>query len=273
MLQENFKQPLITVITVCYNSSKTIEATLKSVLAQTYQNYEYLIIDGASTDDTLQIVASYEEAFGGRLHVTSEKDSGIYNAMNKGIRKSRGAMVGILNSDDFYSPNTLELVARRYEQEQYPLLVINGDMIRVTEDGEEICRYWFRQEHIDKKCCFGHPSMFAAKAVYDKIGLYDESYKLAADGEWQFRAHEDPQVRYVLCGEVFNHMREGGASDDPKYRWKWFRERARMKMEHNRGSALQIYCQELKSMLRLCVKGALPKSWNVAVYRWLYRKK
>jgi len=271
MSAEQYKNPLITVITVCYNSGKTIEATLKSVLAQTYQNYEYLIIDGASTDETLKIVASYEEAFGGRLHVTSEKDSGIYNAMNKGIQKSRGAMIGILNSDDFYSPNTLELVAQRYEQEQYPLLVVNGDMIRVAENGEEICRYRFRQEFVDKKYCFGHPSMFAAKAVYDKIGLYDESYKLAADGEWQYRAHEDPQVRYVLCSEVFNHMREGGASDNPKYRWKWFRERVRMKQEHERGSMLVIYWQEFKSVLRTDIKGLLPQGWNKAVYRWLHR--
>ena len=273
MLQEKLKEPLITVITVCYNSGRTIEATLKSVLAQTYQNYEYLIIDGASTDDTLKIVSSYEAAFGGRLHVTSEKDSGIYNAMNKGIKQSRGIMIGILNSDDYYSPNTLELVARRYEQEQYPLLVINGDMIRVAEDGEEICRYHFTQKHVDGRQCFGHPSMFAAKAVYDKIGLYDESYKLAADGEWQYRAHEDPEVRYVLCNEVFNHMREGGASDNPKYRWKWFRERSRMKKEHHRGSMPVIYWQEFKSVLRTDIKRMLPKRCNMAVYRWLHRGK
>ena len=271
MSAKQYKGPLLTVITVCYNSGKTIGTTLKSVLAQTYQNYEYLIIDGASTDDTLQIISSYEPAFEGKLHVTSEKDSGIYNAMNKGIRRANGVMIGILNSDDFYSPNTLELVAERYEQEQYPLLIINGDVIRVAENGDEICRYRFRQKQVDRKSCFGHPSMFAAKTVYDKIGLYDESYKLAADGEWQYRAHEDPQVRYVLCGEVFNHMREGGATDNPKYRWKWFRERVRMKKAYHKAPTCVIYWQEFKSVLRTDIKNLFPKRWNNRIYRWLHR--
>lgn len=71
--------------------------------------------------------------------------------------------------------------------------------------------YTFNNEQVKKKQCFGHPSMFAAKSVYDKIGLYDESYRFAADGEWQYRAHEDPAIKYVLCHKVFNHMREGGA--------------------------------------------------------------
>ncbi len=267
-----YKDPLISVITVCYNSAKTIEATLQSVLAQTYENYEYLIIDGKSTDNTLEIIERYRGAFGDRLRVVSEKDTGIYNAMNKGIRLAKGAMIGIINSDDYYAPDTLSMVAQRYEQEQYPLLVVNGDMVRVSETGETIYVYHFHERQVDAKSCFGHPSMFAAKAVYDKIGLYDESYKLAADGDWQYRAHEDPEVRYVLTHQVFNHMREGGASDNPKYRWKWFRERSRMKKEHNRGPLWKIYWQEFKSVIRTDIKAIMPDNMKSALYRMRYRK-
>ena len=269
----NFKNPLISVVTVCYNSAKTIEPTIKSVLAQTYQNYEYLIIDGCSTDNTLEIVEKYRSEFGDRLRVVSEKDTGIYNAMNKGVLKSKGVLIGLLNSDDYYSPDTLKLVAEKYEEEQYPLIVINGDMVRISEMGEEVFRYRFNEENVKRKQCFGHPSMFAARAVYDKIGLYDESYKLAADGDWQYRAHDDDEVKYVLCHEVFNHMREGGASDNPKYRWVWFKELSRMKKAHNKGNILSIYWQEFKSVLRTDIKYIVPKSLNKKLYSIRYRKK
>lgn len=270
-MNNGYQKPLISVITVCYNSVSTIENTLKSILAQTYENYEYWIIDGLSTDGTVELIKSYEPQFHGRLRVISEKDSGIYNAMNKGIRHCQGQMIGILNSDDYYAPNTLELVAQRYEKEQYPLLIINGDMVRVSETGEFIYRYHFTEENIKRKQCFGHPSMFAAKAVYNKIGLYDESYKLAADGDWQYRAHEDEMVRYVLCPEVFNHMREGGASDNPKYRWKWFRERVRMKKEHHRAPLAKIYWQELKSVIRTDIKAIVPDNMKTFLYKRRYK--
>ena len=267
----NYDNPLITVVTACYNSAATIEITLKSVLAQTYQNYEYLIIDGRSTDNTLEIIEQYRERFGDKLRVISEKDTGIYNAMNKGVKNSRGEIIGILNSDDYYSETALESVAARYARERYPYIVINGDMIRVSESGEEIVRYSFKESQVERKACFGHPAMFAASAVYEKIGLYDESYKLAADGEWQYRAHEDPEVRYVLTHEVYNHMREGGASDNPKYRWRWFRERSRMKIEHKRGSKLKIYWQELKSVIRTDIKNIIPKGLSKKLYERKYR--
>ena len=267
----NYDNPLITVVTACYNSAATIEVTLKSVLAQTYQNYEYLIIDGKSTDNTLAIVERYRDKFGDKLRVISEKDTGIYNAMNKGVKNSRGEIVGILNSDDFYSETALESVAARYAKERYPYIVINGDMIRVSSSGEEIVRCRFKEKLVEMKTCFGHPSMFAAKAVYDKIGLYDESYRLAADGEWQYRAHDDDDVRYVLTHEVYNHMREGGASDNPKYRWMWFKERVRMKKAHNKAPMLIIYWQEFKSVIRTDLKNILPKGLIKKLYERKYR--
>ena len=272
MKKESFSHPLISVVTVCYNSAKTISVTLESILNQTYDNYEYFIVDGESNDNTLEIIKKYEPYFKGKLHYISEKDTGIYNAMNKGIIGSQGALIGILNSDDYYSPNTLELVAQKYEAESYPLLVINGDMRRDSESGEGIYHYKFTDKLIEQKQCFGHPAMFAAKAVYEKIGLYDETYRLAADGEWQYRAHEDRNVRYVLCHEVFNYMREGGASDNPKYRWKWFSERSRMMLSHNRGKKLKIYWIEFKKVIITDIKAIIPNRYKSKMYKIRYKR-
>lgn len=252
--------PLISIVTVCLNSGKTIRTTIESVLNQTYQNYEYIIKDGGSKDNTLEIAKEYEDIFAGRLHIIQQKDKCMYEAMNQGIGVCSGELIGIINSDDYYSPDTLEKVAKVYENSETELLVVIGDMERVSNEGELIYRYRFTQDMVDRKSCFGHPSMFAAKAVYDRIGLYDTSYSLAADGDWQYRAMEDDEVQVVLIPSVFNHMREGGASDNPKYRWKWFRERSRMQIEHHRGSKMTIYFKELKKVIKTDIKSILPKA-------------
>ena len=266
-------RPEFTLVTVCLNSEKTIRTTIESVLSQTFRDYEYIIKDGGSSDGTLGIAEEYVEAFGGRLRVISEKDGGIYEAMNQGVAAASGKMIGIINSDDYYSPDTLEKV---YEvcgkNADTDLLVVIGDMERVTADGEVIYHYRFDDSMVERKECFGHPSMFAAKAVYDRIGLYDTTYKLAADGDWQFRAMEDEQVRVVLCPHVLNHMREGGASDLRKYRWKWFSERSRMRLAHSKGSAAKIYGTELKKVIVCDVKSLLPEKAKGRLYRYRYRK-
>lgn len=114
-MSDNYK---VSIITACYNSEKTIERTLKSVLAQTYSNYEYIIIDGMSTDDTLKIIDAYRNAFGSKLKVVSERDSGIYNAMNKGIKMASGELVGIINSDDWYEPDALQTIVYSFKQQR-----------------------------------------------------------------------------------------------------------------------------------------------------------
>lgn len=265
------KRPLISIVTACLNSEKTIRTTIESVLNQTYDNFEYVIKDGGSKDSTLDIAREYEEAFGGRLRIVQQKDECMYEAMNQGIEMTTGDVVGIINSDDYYSPETLSRVAVLYESADTDLLVIIGDMERVSAVGETIYRYHFTQDMVDAKVCFGHPSMFAARAVYNKIGLYDTSYKLAADGDWQYRAMEDDDVKVILCPEVFNHMREGGASDNRKYRWLWFKERSRMRLEHNRGSRAKIYWSEFKKVLRTDIKAVIPDRFKNKLYQIRYR--
>ena len=106
MLMNN--QPQFSIITICYNSSATIERTIKSVLAQTFTDYEYIIVDGGSKDSTLDIVKKYEPLFDGRMKWKSEPDKGIYDAMNKGISRSSGTIIGIVNSDDWLEADALE---------------------------------------------------------------------------------------------------------------------------------------------------------------------
>ncbi len=260
------EKPLITVITCCYNSAKTISVSIESMLRQSYDNFEYIIVDGRSSDNTLEVIEKYRDKFNGRLTVISEKDSGMYDAINKGIRNANGVIIGILNSDDYYASHALESVAEWFRKENYPLLVLGGDMMRVSEFGKNIVRYSFRDEQVERKQCFGHPSMFAAKAVYDRIGLYDTGYRWAADGDWQYRAMEDNEVRYVLTHEVYNHMREGGATDNRKNRWQWFRERSRMQIAHKRGSRFKIYFSEFKKVIATDVKAILPEKIKNRIY-------
>ena len=268
----NYLNPKISIITVCFNSEKTISKTIESVLQQNYDNYEYIIIDGKSTDNTMAIVKKYSEKFSERMKYISEKDTGIYNAMNKGIKMCTGDIIGIINSDDYYGKDTLKFVAQTYFQEKYPLIVINGDMERIDEKGNEIYRYRFTNQMIKEKKCFGHPAMFVAKKVYDEVGLYNENYILAADGEWQYRVHERADIKYILVNKVFTYMREGGASDNPQYKWDWFKERVRMKLEHKKGNMVEIYLQELLSVIRTIIKGIIPSKWSRFFYKMKYRK-
>ena len=172
---------LVSIITVCYNSEKTIARTIESVLNQTYKNIEYIIVDGCSTDSTLDIVNSYAEAFndkGINLKVVSEKDNGIYDAMNKGIRIANGEIVGIINSDDWYEPIAVETVADAYRRTNFVLyyadlnmwqekLDSNGDS---TLELKMVKHSAFRSPVVSRD--WNHPTTFITKAAYDELGLY-----------------------------------------------------------------------------------------------------
>src|SRR5574344_628581 len=156
----------ISLITVCYNSEETIEDTLKSVLNQTYRNYEYIIIDGLSKDNTLSIIKQYESKFNGKLKYISEKDKGLYDAMNKGIELATGDIVGILNSDDIlYDENVFELINKSFDKDTdgvySNLLLMNEDFTKVTRN--------FKSKKVTKKKGFHppHPTLYLKKDIYD----------------------------------------------------------------------------------------------------------
>jgi len=182
----------ISIITVCYNSEKYIQSTIESVLNQTYENIEYIVIDGCSNDGTVTIIKEYESKFNGRMKWISEPDKGIYDAMNKGIKMATGDVVGILNSDDFYIENTvIEQVADTFTQNKETQIVF-GDVLFVKPDNlDKTVRYYRSKNFTPKRFRFGfmpaHPTFFTYKTNFDKIGYYKIKYTIAADFELLLR--------------------------------------------------------------------------------------
>jgi glycosyltransferase involved in cell wall biosynthesis len=201
-----------SIITVAYNSAKTIEQTLQSVTEQTYKDIEHIVIDGQSTDATLAIVKKYPQ-----LRVVSEPDKGIYDAMNKGIALATGDIIGILNADDVYYDRTiLEHVARAFVSTS--TASVYGDLVYVAQDNTEtIIRHWrsgqyrfglFRQGWMPP-----HPTFFVRKEIYAQYGDFDLRLPLAADYEIMLRLLEKKNISTLYIPYTFVRMRIGGASN------------------------------------------------------------
>lgn len=207
----------ISIITATYNSGKTVGDTLKSVLAQTYHDYELLVVDGASKDNTLEVVKKMEPLFEGRMRYISEPDKGIYDAMNKGIRMATGDVIGILNSDDFYtSDDALACIAWTLEKEKVD--AVYGNIHYVDDDDLTKCvRYYsskpFRKWMMRLGFMPAHPSFYCRKEVYEKFGAFDaENYRVAADFENLLRLIFVNKIKTHYISKDFVTMRTGGAS-------------------------------------------------------------
>lgn len=206
----------ISIITATYNSSKTLRDTIESVLKQTYSDIEYLIVDGASSDHTMDIVKEYEPQFEGRLRWISEPDNGLYDAMNKGFKMATGEVIGILNSDDFFTSATvLEQVANALSDLQVD--AVYGDIHFVQDADLNRCvRYYssrgFRRWKMRLGFMPAHPSFYCRKAIYDQYGAFDTSFKIAADFENLLRLIFVHRIRTVYLPLDFVTMRTGGAS-------------------------------------------------------------
>lgn len=202
----------ISIITVCKNSQSTIEDTIKSVLEQTYDNIEYIIIDGKSTDNTMQIINKYKDNIS---KIISSVDSGIYDAMNKGVKESSGDIVGILNSDDLYTnPNVLSDVVNNFKV--HGCDAVYGDIIYVKRDNlNKKVRYWKSGEYKFKNLSNGwtipHPTFFVRRNVYEKYGYFNLDFKIAADYELLLRFLKN-KISVVYVPNVLVFMREGGMS-------------------------------------------------------------
>lgn len=206
----------ITVITVTFNSGRTIGDTIESVLRQTYKDIEYLIIDGQSTDNTLDIVRDYEARFGGRMRYVSEPDKGLYDAMNKGVAMAKGDVVGMLNSDDFFtSCDVLATVAEKMENDNAD--AVYGD-VHFVKDGDlqTVTRYYSSRLFSRGWMRFGfmpaHPSFYCRRKMYERYGLFDCSYKVAADFEHLLRLIYVNRIRTRYIHMDFVTMRTGGLS-------------------------------------------------------------
>jgi len=207
---------LFSIITVCYNSEKTIEKTIKSVLNQTEKDYEYIIIDGGSKDRTLDIVKTYENAFDGKLKYISEKDNGIYDAMNKGIAMAEGEIIGLVNSDDYYEPDALENVKKEYErldEKDRKHLVMYGFM-RTVNGGKEIAIEFYHHDNMNNQIIL-HPTCFVSKRVYEDFGVFDTKYRSAADLDLMMRLYHKTDTIFVPIYKVISNFEKGGMSGSP----------------------------------------------------------
>lgn len=208
---------MISIITSTYNSAETINDTIKSVLCQTNKDFEYIIVDGGSTDETIDIVKSYESEFSGRLKWVSEKDKGIYDAMNKGIKMASGDIIGILNSDDYYtSDDILQTIADAFKCQNVD--AIYGD-IHFIKDGvpDKCVRYYSSRLFSPFWLRFGfmpaHPSFYCKRDVFDKSGLYRLDYKIGSDYEMMVRLFRKHKISSRYVPKDFVTMRTGGASN------------------------------------------------------------
>lgn len=206
----------ISLITVTYNSDATLADTIRSVLAQSYMNIEYIIVDGLSKDGTVEIIKEYEPRFDGRMRWLSEKDQGLYDAMNKGIQMATGDIVGIINSDDFYHRrDVIETIAKAFGD--MSVQAIYGDVRFVNPNNlDKTVRYYSSKNFSPKRFRFGfmpaHPTFFTYRKYFDELGYYKTDYQIAADYELLIRFLYTNRLKCRYIPLDFMKMRTGGVS-------------------------------------------------------------
>ncbi len=261
-----------SIITICYNSEKTIERTIKSVLGQTYKDLEYIIVDGCSKDRTLDIVKKYEPLFEGRMKWKSEPDRGIYDAMNKGIRIAKGNIIGIVNSDDWFQPDTLQRVYDYYSLNGHDETSCycgsinfhynNGTVQEMSVDLELF-------DHYSKTYQIGgvrHPAVFVPQKVYKSCGLFDEELSIIADTDLLLR-FKNNKVKFIPIPFVLSNMSDGGVSN--RYNSKTI-EDYKYLLKKNKVSGFKYSFLVTSLIVKSLIKGFIPSS--LIEYLRLYHK-
>ena len=200
----------ISIITICYNSEKTISKTLRSLKSQTFKDFEHIVVDGGSNDKTISIIE--KENISNKI--ISEKDRGIYDAFNKGIINSSGDIIGFLNSDDtFYSKNSLKDIEESFNKN---IDCVFGDLV-YTNSRNKITRFWkgspFLKGSFKKSWMPAHPTFYCKRNIYDKYGLYDESFRIAGDFELMLRYLEKHNIISHYIPKTLINMKTGGVSN------------------------------------------------------------
>ena len=201
----------ISIITVCYNSSASIQATLESVKNQNYKDIEHIIIDGNSTDNTLEICDRFPHI----SKIVSEPDKGIYDAYNKGLRMVRGQVVGFINADDIF--NYEHAVSTIVEAFETTFDCVFGNLDYINDHGK-VLRKWrsgpYKKGAFQKGWMPAHPSFYCRTSVYEKLGFYDDSFKIAGDFELMLRFLERHNIRSKFIPHTLVNMKVGGASNN-----------------------------------------------------------
>lgn len=217
----------LSIVTVCFNSEKTISKTIESVLEQKYEDYEYLIVDGGSTDNTKDIIESYIPAFNGKLRYISEKDKGWYDAMNKGIRNTTGDFICFINSDDYFDENVFDYIGRYIDKHKvHNDSIVYGDSTNVymNSRGEVLYRLIKAPPDInvsnpnlkDGMCGIRHQSMFTGRKVFDFVGELNLTYRLHADWDFMIKTLK-ANVDYVYVDKNLSFYSMYGASTKATY--------------------------------------------------------
>lgn len=233
----NNKHLKISIITIVYNAVQTIEETINSVINQPCEDIEYIIIDGGSTDGTLDIIKKYENQIS---YWVSEPDYGLYHAMNKGIEKATGDIIGMINADDYYFENIFLDVLKAFDGKNLEEYIFFGDMVH---DGA-IIKGW-RQDNVNIGAFGAHPPMFCPKNVYDKIGKYRLWYKILADYDFMYRAYHVYNIKPIYLPKKTAFFRVGGLASNNIFRS--FTEEMLIKIENGEktGKAFFIYILKL----------------------------
>lgn len=202
------ENPKVSIITTTYNDKENLKKTIAQVKNQDYDNIEYVIVDGGSTDGTREVIEEAAEYFGDRLVWISEKDKGIYDAINKGIRLSTGDILGCC-FDQYAGPDVISKMVAIMEKEGTD--GVHGDLYYM--EGDKVVRWWHQgQGKIRFGWMPGHPTLYLKKDVYDKYGLYKTDYRISADYEFMIRILKDNQVKLSYLPEVLIYMAHGGTS-------------------------------------------------------------
>lgn len=205
----------VSIVTACLNAGRTIRSTMESVQHQTYSHIQHIVVDGASSDGTLEIAREYTHR---HVTVCSEKDHGIYDAMNKGARMAEGDIVCFLNADDYYSsPGVIEKVVRKFSEDS--LEVVYGDLEYVPSGSSgRVVRTWqsgpFRSGAFSLGWAPPHPAFFARMSAFNEVGGFRLEYKLAADADLMMRMLEVENLKWGYIPEVLVKMRMGGATNN-----------------------------------------------------------
>ena len=235
--------PSISIITVTFNASKCIEKTIKSVLAQSFQDWEYIIIDGGSKDGTVDIIKQYADRL---TYWVSEPDKGIYDAMNKGIAHASGELIGIVNAGDYYEPDTLSIVAEAYRM--HPNAGIFHGILNYRNIDGTLFKTKIPDSDVSHLCSafrMHHPTFFVTKTTYASIGAYDTTYRITADYDFALRAYFKGIEFYYINEVLSNFILDGISSTNRKATLKESK-RALLKNGISEKEAEQTYLQWLR---------------------------
>lgn len=222
----------ISIITVTFNRAHIISSAIEGVLRQKYDNYEYIIVDGASKDNTLDIIKSYEPKFGGRLRWISEPDKGLYDAINKGIKMATGDVVGIINSDDyFHRDDVFSTIAKAFEDDDSLEVTFGNERIIKPENPDVNYRYeapwYFRPWMFRIGLEPPHPSFYAKKELFEKYGYYKMGYVISADYDLMMRFLLVHKAKYRYLNHTILTFRASGISTDSSNRLMMNKEQVR----------------------------------------------